>query len=68
MQVDPLHIHNTKRDVPPDLYKQCVTPPTRRYQVSGATPWQEIYLAHIFLKRKQLVTTFTKMYVLLGRK
>jgi hypothetical protein len=37
-----------------------------RCQVSRATPWQETYWhKHIFLKRKQLGITITKMYWLL---
>jgi hypothetical protein len=38
IQVYPRNIHYTKRKVPLGPYKQCATPPRRRYHVSWATP------------------------------
>jgi hypothetical protein len=60
----------TRRETcPPGPYKQCVTPPRRRCQVSLAAPRQETYLAkNIFTRRNLLGITLTKMYRLLGRK
>jgi hypothetical protein len=63
MQVDPRHIHNTKRNVPPGSNKQCATP-QKGLDLDRRFTWHK----HIFVKRKQLGITLTKMYWLLGRK
>jgi hypothetical protein len=52
-QVDPRHIHYTKRNMPSGPYKQCATPPRRRCQVSWATPWQETYLAETYFRNTE---------------
>jgi hypothetical protein len=53
----------------PGPYKQCATPPRRRYQVSWATLYRRLtWHKHIFTKRKQLGITLIKMYWLLRQK
>jgi hypothetical protein len=53
--------------VPPvDPYKKMLS--SNKLSVSQAALWQKTYLAQIFLKRRQLGITLTKLYWLLGCK
>jgi hypothetical protein len=73
MQIDTRDIHNTKRNVPPPppvvQINNVQLPPTEkikylRLHLDRRLTWHK----HIFIKRKQLGITLTKMYWLLGHK
>jgi hypothetical protein len=57
IQVDPRNIHYTKRDLPPGPYKQCATPPERKYQIFRASPWQETYLTQTHFRKTETTRT-----------
>jgi hypothetical protein len=61
MQVDPRHIHNTKRNVPPSSYKQCATPPKRRIEVS------QTHLAQTHLRKMEAARNHPHQNVLVTR-
>jgi hypothetical protein len=69
MKVDPRHIHNTKRNVAPAQINNVQLSQKEEVKYLGlhldrSLTWHK----HIFVKRKQLGITLTKMYWLLGRK
>jgi hypothetical protein len=64
IQVNPRHIHHTKRNVPPGPYKQCVTPPRWWCEVSRATPWQETYLAQTHFCKTETIRNNPQQNVL----
>jgi hypothetical protein len=69
MQVDPLRICNTKRNVPSGSNKNEQLPEKEEVKYLGLHLDRRLtWHKHIFVKRKQLVITLTKMYWLPGRK
>jgi hypothetical protein len=57
----------SKRNVPPGQYKQCATPPRRRYELSWATPWQETYLAQTHFPKTETTRKHPHQNVLVTR-
>jgi hypothetical protein len=67
MQVDPRHIHNTKRNVPPVQINNGQLSQKEEVKYLGLHLDRRLtWHKHIFVKRKQLGITLAKMYWLLG--
>jgi hypothetical protein len=70
MQINPCNIYNTKRNVPPKVHINNVQLPQEEevkylgLHLDRRLTWNK----HIFVKRKQLGITLTKMYWLLEHK